>query len=158
MLEDDWDYNIQGDPPDGPLPEPPLPNEDNSDDEWLNVDEEAGTSGEVLYQHFLDGRGTNKKSSTSGSKEQQDYATRIANERKNWKDQEDELGKAFMEFRVSGAKLYEEGDDTDWFTCTLYDLTGTFYSVRWIYFSKILQEQEKRTCAIPRMGMRPSRS
>jgi hypothetical protein len=125
---DHFDYDTQEIAPDEPMPEPRTADEaasDNDDDTWIDLEDQANTSGEVLYQHFLAGRDSNKGSSKSRPKDPQDYATRLERERTNWEGQEESLGRAFMEYQIHGPKLEEKGDGMDWFTCKVFDINGT---------------------------------
>lgn len=110
-----------------PIPEDePLPRADEGDgDDW--VDETDANNGEEVFVHYF-GEEDIKNNSRSKyqSKLSPDYATRLEKERANWKSIEEDLVKAYMDMRTEGAKLEDEGEGMDSFTCKIYGLTGEF--------------------------------
>ena len=54
----DLDYSADDYPLDEPLPTTTA--DDDSDDAWVDVEEQAQTSSEVLFQYFMDEKDTSK--------------------------------------------------------------------------------------------------
>jgi hypothetical protein len=128
---------MEEEPPDEPLPlisdlNNGNDDDDDDDDNWIDVDDQVKTSGEVLYQHFLDERNSISRPFASRGKEPQDYATRLAKEQANWEAQKEELTEAYMAFRVNGSLMEEEGEGTDWFTCKIIDIKGMIHQTHYL--------------------------
>jgi hypothetical protein len=104
------------------VPDEPLPQME--DDLWVDVEEGTPITGEDLYQHYLEEHQTTSQYRSARFKLTPDYKKRIEKERENWKMQEMDLLEAYMELKVKGPLLEEEGEGKDWFSCKVYDLKG----------------------------------
>lgn len=112
-------------PNDEPLPFD-LENRIDEDNDWIDEEEAEKDAGEEVVKHFFSEEdASGRRKNPYSSRIAPDYATRIEKERENWKMQEDELVRAYMEWRVGGAVHEDEGEGMSSFECRVYTLAGT---------------------------------
>jgi hypothetical protein len=93
-------------------------------------DEEEPATGEEVYQYYLEEHSEGYRTQGTRIKLTPDYKGRLENERKNWKLQEEELVRAYMEWKANGPLSEEQEEDRDWFTCKVCKISGmTTFSI-----------------------------
>lgn len=109
--------------PDEPIPD--IQASGNEADGWET--EEEGN--EEVFVHCLGDEDMARREKSVRYTTKIDYRTRLIEERKQWKDQEEELTAAYMHWKAEG--MYEEGDEGgDSFDCKLISLDGKSTDLR----------------------------
>jgi hypothetical protein len=122
----DMDNNFD----DQPFPDEDIPHQENIEDEdsaWEDDsdDDNDDKSGDKIFHHCFESDNPSLKPTRRRHLNPQTYRARIQAERAHWKEQEQALVMAYMEWKVHGAAMENEGEGLGYFDCQIFSLTGT---------------------------------
>lgn len=116
QIDFDFDLISEDYPPDEPVPT-------HIEKDWEDSDEEEELD-DAVVNHYLEKNLPKPHMYTGQQKAAPDHKARIEREREHWKLQESDLLKAYMEWRIEGQHLEVDGENMDWFMCTITGIKG----------------------------------
>lgn len=107
---------------DTPAPNEPIPEEAIEQDGWETEDEDN----DEVFVHCLGDEDKDRRKRSIRFTTRIDYKARLVEEKRQWKEMEDQLVSAYMQWTTSGSFSETEEADTDWFSCKMISLSSEY--------------------------------